>query len=739
MLSVCIIAKNEERNIERCLKSVVNIADEIILIDTGSEDNTVNIAKRFNCKIHHKKWNDNFSDMRNISLSKASEEYILYIDADEELQNPEVLKIVMMNANENHGGFYVSVLSTASDNSRFFSNYQVRLFKNNPNFKFEGAIHEQIINSIKKNGYEIAATQIILKHYGYDLEKSDFLIKQNRNLRILLKELKQNPENTFQRINIAKTYFALNMPEYAELEIKKLLQKSNLNSIEKVQILNYGALISNKLNNKTDAYDRAKKSVELLKEQFLSNFILAEVSLEKGDYKQATKYYKDCINFEVNLKNKIIGDMMPDKAKIFYKTGLALLKDKNYLAAINEFTEGLKHSQNDLQNLTGLANAYYKIREFEKSLDVLYKVRSIFPDIKEISEFISKVESQISKKSVVQELPLLTLSMIVKNEEKYLEDCIKSVSGIADEIVIVDTGSSDNTKEIATKYTDKIFDFKWADDFSAARNEALKHSTGKWILYMDADERFNYDNVELFKDMLENATDNIGGFIVTIESDHKKLDGSSERHRGGYPRIFRNLGYPKIKFQGRVHEQIAPSLIDLNMKFVNSDIIIEHLGYNKDYDEMDKKVRRNYKLLLQHVKEEPLNGYAWFQLGQTLGHMNLKEQSEDAILFAINTGNLNDSVYASACATLAQLTGNRKEFDKSLYYSEESLKKAPDQIYSLNLKAYSLLYLGRKKEAETEFLKVLELMKSKKGIPKSGFDIDIPESVVINGLNKSRE
>lgn len=85
----------------------------------------------------------------------------------------------------------------------------------------------------------------------------------------------------------------------------------------------------------------------------------------------------------------------------------------------------------------------------------------------------------------------LSLSMIVKNEERFLPGCLESVKGLVDEIVIVDTGSTDGTKKIAESCRAKIIDFKWCDDFSAARNESLRHVTGDWVLYLDADERLD--------------------------------------------------------------------------------------------------------------------------------------------------------------------------------------------------------------------------------------------------------
>src|SRR3989344_1140212 len=84
--------------------------------------------------------------------------------------------------------------------------------------------------------------------------------------------------------------------------------------------------------------------------------------------------------------------------------------------------------------------------------------------------------------------PTISLCMIAKNEEKNIAECLNSVKDVADEIIIVDTGSTDKTKKIAEKFNANIVGFKWADDFSAARNESLKHATKDWILVLDCDE-----------------------------------------------------------------------------------------------------------------------------------------------------------------------------------------------------------------------------------------------------------
>ena len=106
----------------------------------------------------------------------------------------------------------------------------------------------------------------------------------------------------------------------------------------------------------------------------------------------------------------------------------------------------------------------------------------------------------------------ISLCMITKNEDLFLEQCLNSVKNLVDEIIIVDTGSTDRTKEISRKFTDNVFDFEWCDDFSAARNESLKHATGDWILVLDADETISEKDHHTIKEFIDN--NGAEGFVL---------------------------------------------------------------------------------------------------------------------------------------------------------------------------------------------------------------------------------
>lgn len=754
-LSVCIIAKNEESMIRDCLESVKDISNDIIIVDTGSTDSTKSIALQYTSKVLNYEWNDDFAAARNYCLDQAKNDFILSIDCDERLLNPESVSTKLSQIKDNIGGVMVKVVSYNDKNNGkdVFNSKMIRLFRNNPKIRYEGIIHEQVLNSIIDAGYKLSDSEIEFLHEGYNHDAVTMRKKQKRNLDLLIRQTKANPNNAYNLFQLARTYLALNDLDNAEKEITKAIELSYNDDSVKPQALNYGALIAYKNNQKELAMQRAELSLSLQQNQGFANYIVGECYFDNHLHQRALINYNAMLEAYQNedLKANIIGDYRLPTSQIYFRIGRSNLAIGNIKEAKDNFKKGLEFNEGDINCLVGIADILNKETDFENALIYLRKAKQAAPQRKEIDGYISVVlksienTKQINNNHIIDidennEQPLISLSMIVKNEEKMLRGCLESAEKVVDEIVIVDTGSTDRTVEIAKEFGAKVYHFDWIDDFAAARNESLKHSKGKWILYLDADERISQFEVDKFRKSLSELSDDSGGLICTIESPHANLTGGeSDVHRGSYPRIFRNLGLNKVKFQGRVHEQISPSLKENNLQLLQSDIIIYHLGYDQSREIMEGKIERNYRMLLQHVREEPTNGYAWYQLGQTLGHMNLKKEAEETIKFALKCGDLSPMIEASASASIAQFTGNDKRFSEALQWADRSLAIIPNSLYALNLRAYSLLHLGKFEEAEQEFVKTLEL-KSKfyNNAPTSGYDVDIPKSVIEDGLKKAR-
>ena len=163
----------------------------------------------------------------------------------------------------------------------------------------------------------------------------------------------------------------------------------------------------------------------------------------------------------------------------------------------------------------------------------------------------------------------------MRDEEKFLGGCLASLRGVMDEIVVVDTGSTDRTKEIAHAHGVEVFDFLWCDDFSAARNFALDRAHGEWILYIDADERIRrYDRSALERELSDES------LVACTVRFHQKTGYTA------YPeyRLFRHDD--RLRFEGVMHETMLPSVMRVaeeeERRIGSSLLTIDHLGYDGD-------------------------------------------------------------------------------------------------------------------------------------------------------------
>jgi glycosyltransferase involved in cell wall biosynthesis len=264
--------------------------------------------------------------------------------------------------------------------------------------------------------------------------------------------------------------------------------------------------------------------------------------------------------------------------------------------------------------------------------------------------------------------------MIVKNEEAFLQGCLESIKDVVDQIIIVDTGSSDKTPDIAKKYHAEVYYFDWCDDFSAARNESLKYATGDWILWMDADERLAPESAEHLLRILtsEGLPVIYNVHIHSIWRDNSTVQLSSAH------RIFNNN--EGIYFSGRIHEQITRSAFAANAEERDSHVVIHHLGYGLDSESTSRKNRRNRELLEQMVKESPDSAYAHYTLAQ---HYSMAEEHRKALMHyekAYDLKQLDRSMTASLLNMMAESHVKLKNYDIAKTFCELSLTMIPIQV-----------------------------------------------------------
>lgn len=210
--------------------------------------------------------------------------------------------------------------------------------------------------------------------------------------------------------------------------------------------------------------------------------------------------------------------------------------------------------------------------------------------------------------------PLLSLCMIVKNEAKNLPRCLESVRGVVDEMVVVDTGSTDDSVAVAERLGARVFHFTWCDDFAAARNAAVSHARGEWILALDADEALARNARRKLRGLLRDTR--YQAYLINIRSPVKGIRSQSAVINA-WPRVFRNR--PEIRYAGRVHEQISPSIARIGGTVAATDLMIDHLGYHQDFTDQMEKQARNLALLEQELAERPDDPMTMFHYGEALG------------------------------------------------------------------------------------------------------------------------
>jgi hypothetical protein len=243
--------------------------------------------------------------------------------------------------------------------------------------------------------------------------------------------------------------------------------------------------------------------------------------------------------------------------------------------------------------------------------------------------------------------------MIVRDEEACLARCLTSVKEEATELIVVDTGSKDRTREIAQGFGAKVFEFAWTGDFSEARNVSLAHATGDWVLWLDADEELAPGAGSAIRSLLTTTT--AAGIQLTVRS-HNPPGETTLYEDGTITRLLRNRA--EHRFEGAIHEQIGPSIVRAGGQIeAVPSIVIMHHGYASSMAQGQDRARRNLQSLELALAGQPNDAYLRFHLGATSQAAGDAARAEQELLRAIelNRGELSQMLTATALCKLAQL------------------------------------------------------------------------------------
>lgn len=299
--------------------------------------------------------------------------------------------------------------------------------------------------------------------------------------------------------------------------------------------------------------------------------------------------------------------------------------------------------------------------------------------------------------------------MIVKNEADLLPGCLESISDLADEIIVVDTGSTDNTVKIALNYGAKVYHEIWQNHFGKARNRSLEQARGQWVLILDADERFPLEFKNRLIPLLYRAIlRKTEGIIVKIKSYYGKDIGYNYVFDSAC-RIFRNR--PEYRFKLSLHEEMSHIILKKNPKarIETTDIYIEHFGYVEKIIHQKRKNERNLNILKRELENNPhdpfLNyacGTEYFQQQQYQLALDYYRKALKVDLKTLSFG--ADLIYKMAVSYL-----HLREYKKGLMTVERGLKIFPDFTALWFIKGELHYLQGQLEIARSAYQKCLEI------------------------------
>ncbi|WP_191800490.1 glycosyltransferase [Paenibacillus gallinarum] len=350
------IVKNEEGDIRRCLESVLRKVDEIIVIDTGSTDNTLKIVSEFTSNIYNFKWIGDFSAARNYSIQKATGDYILVLDADEFLDVDSDLQADI----ESELDYYLLNIKNALSYGGAFTHGAVRLFTNSRNLKYENRLHEHLNIINEQYNFTGGEGKTIIHHTGYTNETMNQKDKIKRNLSLMLKEVEENP-NAYNTFNMGKTYMLAGEYEKAIIYLKKAYPLSG-NQVFMPELLCKLAYCLGQLQKYGDALNIINDAVIIYPNDTEMRYIQGVLFMDTGYNKDAEETFKKCLEF---------GDR-----------GMTVTEGSGGYLAYYRLAE-LYEKQNNIQ------------KSFDAIVEVIKRKKEYVPGIKKYFEIATKLNASV--------------------------------------------------------------------------------------------------------------------------------------------------------------------------------------------------------------------------------------------------------------------------------------------------------------------------------------------------------
>ncbi|CEH33293.1 glycosyltransferase [Romboutsia lituseburensis] len=647
LLSIVLMIKNEEKFLGKTLKALdkirTKINTELIILDTGSTDKSVEIAKLYTEKIYFEKWNDNFAEMRNKSISYAKGDWILILDADEELLECErMIDFFKSQLYKEYNCASVELKNINSEDGNSYSkSLNLRLFKNK-DFRYEGAIHEQPM--YKDPVYKNIA---VFNHYGYLYVDEDFKYKKlKRNEKILLKEMKKNSNNSYINFQLGKNFMAMNKKEEALYYMEKAMKLYR--KCECIPEYAYSNLARFYIDLKQ--FDECEKvCIEYLQKKDDKNIdIYYFLAVSQGflyKHEESIDNYKKYIylveNYQISTQaNSIYADGITIGLKKYAE--ISIIKNYYYMKKYQDVVEASKKID---------------FKELKDIYDVLFKSLYKTNKIKEISRIYNEnLTSIVDTKYIESSLECMLLTITETDKIKLYKELssIDNNYGLLNRIRLEEKFTKKLLKEVLLEgkqsyYGDIIY---YAINNNIDILELLEN-----INYSHMQEYFNYivqykpDCILKLYDYLLKAPNTLKLYKLNILSCLSKvLFMNGNFHGEQYENLFYMYTTYRYSFIRQIYnynlsnENIMYLLKDKDDEFVVRVNVVQRL---KDKDPLNY-IKEIKKLILDNKEYKKAIEILIDKFGKVINEngeiRKLKQQYKSLIEKNINRGNMNEAL-----------------------------------------------------------------------------------------------
>jgi tetratricopeptide (TPR) repeat protein len=368
-ISLCMIVKNEQHFLPGCLRTVQGLPDEIIVVDTGSTDRTMEIAREFGARIYEHPWQNDFSFHRNQSIDYATGDWILILDADEELDPSEHNMIRSVIRRKDIDAVTFVVYNKIQAGRTGFLNSH-RLFRNKKEYRYSGIVHNQLL----MDGITLTS-QLKVFHHGYGLSEEDMQAKGKRTETLIKKQLEENPENAFAHFNLAQIYRGLSEPELSLKHATRVIEILSPENVDRrhvyVMALDQIGCACVGLNDNEKAKEYFFKALEIKEDYLDPLFNLGYVYSKESDYDKADELFHRFLEVRANFSEHrewigLILNNLNSQFAVYYGLGLSQYFRNNIDKALEYFHKVIDEVGDFEYTHHLLARCYRRKKEFKK-------------------------------------------------------------------------------------------------------------------------------------------------------------------------------------------------------------------------------------------------------------------------------------------------------------------------------------------------------------------------------------